>query len=312
MPRAGGGGRRWAAAATKEAAGGGDAWENEAVPEGDTVWLAAQRLHAALAGQVLTTSDFRVPQLATTDLTGRVVLEVVPRGKHLLTRIEGGLTLHTHFRMDGSWHLYRPGEPRRGGPDWQVRVILANAAWEAVGYRLPVVELRATAEEEQFVGHLGPDVLGPDWDLNEAVHRLQQQPTQEIGMALLDQRNLAGIGNLYRTEALFLRGLTPWVTVADVPDLPGLVENARKLMTANKGRIEQSTTGSLRRGETHWVFERQGRPCRRCGSGILSAEQGDPPRQRLSYWCPQCQLGPAPEPAVTRRPRPLGRTRYSP
>jgi endonuclease-8 len=282
------------------------------VPEGDTVWLAAQRMHEALAGRTLTTTDFRVPQLATTDLTGRDVLEVVARGKHLLTRIDGGLTLHTHFRMDGTWHLYRPGDRWRGGPDWQVRVVLANDEWQAVGYRLPVVELLPTHDEGTVVGHLGPDVLGTDWDLDEAVRRLLADPAREIGLALLDQRNLAGIGNLYRTEMLFLRGLTPWVPVSEVPDLPALVENGRRLMTANRGRIEQSTTGSLRRGETHWVFERQGRPCRRCGTRILSAEQGEAPYQRLSYWCPHCQRGPAPAPMTTRPTRPIGRTRYSP
>ncbi|MDT7545702.1 MAG: endonuclease, partial [Actinomycetota bacterium] len=122
------------------------------MPEGDTVWLAAQRMRDALAGRVLTTSDFRVPQLATTDLTGRQVLDVVPRGKHLLTRIEGGLTLHTHFRRDGTWHLYRPGDRWRGGPDFQVRVVLANAEWVAVGYRLPVVELLQTTDEPMAVG----------------------------------------------------------------------------------------------------------------------------------------------------------------
>jgi endonuclease-8 len=282
------------------------------VPEGDTVWLAAQRLRDALAGRVLTTSDFRVPQLATTDLTGRQVLDVVPRGKHLLTRIEGGLTLHTHFRMDGTWHLYRPGSGWRGGPDFQVRVVLANEEWVAVGYRLPVVELLQTTEEGRAVGHLGPDVLGPDWDPDEAVRRLLLDPDREIGMALLDQRNLAGVGNLYRVEMLFLRGLTPWLLVGDVPDLPALVQNGRRLMLANRGRIEQSTTGSLRRGEMHWVFERQGRPCRRCGTRVLSAQQGEPPQVRLTYWCPSCQLGPAPAPSVARQPRPAGRTRYKP
>jgi endonuclease-8 len=281
------------------------------VPEGDTVWLAAQRLRDALAGRVLTTSDFRVPQLATTDLTGREVLDVVPRGKHLLTRIEGDLTLHTHFRMDGTWHLYRPGDRWRGGPDFEVRVVLANAEWVAVGYRLPVVELLRTTDEGDAVGHLGPDLLGPDWDLAEAVRRLLADPDREIGLALLDQRNLAGIGNLYRIEMLFLRGLTPWVRVGDVPDLPALVQNGRRLMLANRGRIEQSTTGSLRRGETRWVFERQGRPCRRCGTRIQSAEQGDPPYTRLTYWCPSCQLGPAPAPSV-RQPRAAGRARYNP
>jgi endonuclease VIII len=282
------------------------------VPEGDTVWLSAKRMHDALAGRPLTVSDFRVPQLATTDLTGRVVHEVVARGKHMLTRVEGGLTLHTHFRMDGTWHLYRPGDTRSGGPDWQVRVVLANDEWEAVGYRLPVVELLPTAGEDRAVGHLGPDLLGPDWDLDEALRRLASDPDAEIGMALLDQRHLAGLGNLYRTEALFLRGLTPWVRVADVTDLPGLVRLGRRLLLTNRDHWEQTTTGSLRRGEDHWVFERSGKPCRRCGTRIASAEQGPAPYQRLSYWCPRCQLGPSPAPATVRTPRPLGRTRYTP
>ncbi|MEO6205607.1 MAG: DNA-formamidopyrimidine glycosylase family protein, partial [Mycobacteriales bacterium] len=265
------------------------------MPEGDTVWLAAQRLREALAGRVLTRSDFRVPQLATTDLSGREVLDVVPRGKHLLTRVEGGLTLHTHLRMDGSWHLYAPGDRWTGGPEWQVRVVLENDTWQAVGYRMPVVELLETAAEDTVVGHLGPDVLGPDWDADEALRRLRSEPAREIGLALLDQRNLAGLGNLYRTEVLFLCGLTPWVLVADVPDLPALVERGRRLMLANRERWEQSTTGSLRRGEDHWVFERGGKPCRRCGTRILTAEQGQAPQQRLSYWCRSCQRGPAPQ-----------------
>jgi endonuclease-8 len=282
------------------------------VPEGDTVWLAGRRLHDALAGRVLTTTDFRVPQLATTDLTGRSVLEVVSRGKHLLTRVEGELTLHTHFRMDGTWHLYRPGDRWRGGPDWQVRVVLANEQWQAVGYRLPVVELLPTADEDRAVGHLGPDLLGPDWDADEAVRRLRADPAREIGLALLDQRNLAGLGNLYRVETLFLRGVTPWVRVADVPDLPVLVETGRRLMWANREHWQQTTTGDTRKGADHWVFERSGRPCRRCGTRILSAEQGEPASARLTYWCPRCQAGPAPEPLRERPARPAGRTRYTP
>ena len=282
------------------------------MPEGDTVWLAGKRLHEALAGRPLTTSDFRVPQLATTDLTGRRVLEVMSRGKHLLTRIEGGLTLHTHFRMDGTWHLYRPGERWRGGAGWQIRVVLANAEWTAVGYRLPVVELIETSDESRVVGHLGPDLLGPDWDTQEAVRRLRADPDREIGLALLEQRNLAGLGNMYRVELLFLRGITPWVPVSDVAELPALVELGRRLLQANKDHVEQVTTGSKRRGESHWVFERTGRPCRRCGSPILSAEQGEPPYQRLTYWCPHCQQGPAPSPSRPAGDRPIGRTRYRP
>jgi endonuclease VIII len=284
------------------------------VPEGDTVWLAAQRLSAALVGRQLTRSDFRVPALAAADLTGRAVLAVVPRGKHLLTRVEGGTTLHTHFRMDGSWHLYRPGDRWRGGPLWQVRAVLSNTEWDAVGYRLPVVELLPTAEEHRVVGHLGPDVLGPDWDRDEAVRRLLADPAAEVGLALLDQRKLAGLGNLYRCEALFLRGVAPWTPVADVPDLPALVEGGRRLLRANRGRWEQSTTGSLRPGQDHWVFERAGRPCRRCGTRVASAEQGTAPYARITYWCPHCQPGPAPRPAAAprRADRPSGRTRYRP
>ena len=280
------------------------------MPEGDTVWLSAQRMHEAFAGEVLTRSDFRVPTLATVDLSGLTVESIRPRGKHMLTSLSDGRVLHTHFRMDGTWHLYRPGDRWTGGADWQVRVVLENASWVAVGYRLPVVELVSSADEA--VGHLGPDVLAEDWDLEEALRRLRAAPDREIGMALLDQRLLAGLGNLYRTEVLFLRGLTPWVTVGDVPDLPALVEKGRRLMLANRGHWEQSTTGSLRRGEHHWVFERTGRPCRRCGTRIVSAMQGEAPYERLSYWCPRCQLGPAPPPLTGRRDRPIGRTRYTP
>jgi endonuclease VIII len=270
------------------------------VPEGDTVHLAARRLQDALAGRVLTRSDFRVPQLATTDLTGRQVREVVSRGKHLLTRIDGDVTLHTHFRMDGTWHLYRPGARWTGGPAYQVRVVLENDDWPAVGYRLPVVDLLATADEHSVVGHLGPDLLGPDWDLDEAVRRVLANPQRAIAPALLDQRNLAGIGNLYKTEALYLSGVTPWTEVAHV-DVEAVVRRAHRLMVANKDHWQQTTTGSTRRGEDHWVFERAGRPCRRCGTRIVEAMQAEPGQERvarISYWCPTCQAGPAPEPGT--------------
>ena len=269
------------------------------MPEGDTVWLAARRLHQALAGEVLTSSDFRVPQLATASLVGQSVLEVVPRGKHLLTRLSAGVTLHTHFRMDGSWHLYEPGDRWTGGPDWQVRVVLTTGTRVAVGYRLPVVELLATSAEDDAVGHLGPDVLDDAFDAQEAVRRLGADPRRDVGLALLDQRCLAGIGNLYRTEALFLSGVTPWTAVGEV-DLPAVVDRAVRLMRANLLHPEQSTTGSLRRGQTHWVFERSGKPCLRCGSRVLSAEQGEPPYQRLTYWCGHCQRGPSPRSAGGR------------
>jgi endonuclease VIII len=259
------------------------------MPEGDTVWLAGRRMHDALAGQILLRTDFRVPQLATADLTGRVVREVVSRGKHLLTRIDDDLTLHTHFRMDGSWHLYRRGARWRGGPDWQVRVVLATDQWQAVGYRLPVVELLARRDEFRAVGHLGPDLLGAGWDRDEALRRLSAAPDREVGIALIDQRNLAGIGNLYKAESLFLSGISPWRQVRDVPDLGAVVDQARRLLTINREHPSQVTTGAHRRGQEHWVFERGGQPCRRCRTRVQVARQGTAPFDRLTYWCPTCQ-----------------------
>jgi endonuclease VIII len=255
------------------------------MPEGDVVWAAARRLHDALAGRELTRSDFRVPRLATTDLTGRAVDEVVSRGKHLLTRVDGDLTVHTHLRMEGSWRIQRATAPVPR--DHRVRLVLANAEWQAAGYSLGVVELVRTSQEDRIVGHLGPDLLGPDWDASEAVRRLLEAPERTIGEALLDQTRLAGIGNLYKAETLFLRGVDPWRPVGEVADLDGLVEVARRLLDANKQGVDQSTTGSRRRGDTTWVYGR--RTCRRCGGPVRRAEQGGPAQERVTFWCPACQ-----------------------
>ena len=259
------------------------------MPEGDTVWLACRRLHESLAGAEVVRSDFRVPQHATVDLTGLRVLEVVSRGKHQLFRFSTGLTLHTHLRMDGSWHVYRPGTPRRGGPEHEVRVVLATAEREAVGYRLPVIELLPTAAEDRAVGHLGPDLLGPDWDAAEALRRLALDPERSVGEALLDQRNLAGIGTLYRAETLFLSGVHPRRPVGEVRDLARVVARAQRLLSANRMHPEQSTTGDTRRGRQHYVFERARQPCLRCATPIETEEFGPAGQERRSYWCPSCQ-----------------------
>jgi endonuclease-8 len=264
------------------------------MPEGDTVWLSARRMHQALAGQRLTRTDFRVPALATADLSGRDVIDVVARGKHMLTRVSGGLSLHTHFMLTGEWRLVPAGSRRGAGPAHEIRVILGTDRWQAIGLRLPVVELLPTSGEPDLLRGLGPDLLGDDWDEAEALRRIRADPAREIGPALLDQANLAGIGNLYKTEALFLTGITPWTTVADVVDLAGLVRRTRRLMLANRDHWQQSTTGDLRRGRDHWVFERYRQECRRCGSEIRIGRQGTPPYDRLCYWCPSCQAGPAP------------------
>jgi endonuclease-8 len=266
------------------------------VPEGDTVWLTAHRLNAALAGEPLVRADLRVPRLATVELAGRTTLEVVARGKHLMTRLEGGLTLHSHLQMDGSWHLYAPGERWRGGPAHQVRAVLATSARTAVGYRLPVLELLPTAEEDGVVGHLGPDLLGPDWDPARALAALAAQPERPLGEALLDQRNLAGVGNVYVSELSFLRGVTPWTPFGQVAAPEKLVALAKRLLEANKARPGHVTTGDTRRGRTHWVYGREHEPCLRCGTPVRKAEHGQGDRARVAYWCPRCQRGPAPEP----------------
>ncbi|NEA37091.1 Fpg/Nei family DNA glycosylase [Streptomyces sp. SID13031] len=258
------------------------------MPEGDTVWRACKRLDQALGGQELTQTDFRVPTLATTDLSGQRVLEVVAKGKHLLMRLSSAVTIHSHFRMDGSWHLYRPGELWKGGPDHQVRAVLTTGNWVAIGYRLPVLDLVATSAEDSVVGHLGPDLLSPAFDRDLALANLAAEPERTISEALLDQRNLAGIGNFYRSEVCFLLGLHPWRPVSSV-DLGGAVDLSRRLMKANLRHAAQVTTGVDRPGQRSYVFERPGKPCRRCRTTIRTAPIGEPPRERVSYWCPTCQ-----------------------
>jgi endonuclease-8 len=257
------------------------------MPEGDVVWRTARQLHEALAGRVLTLTSFRVPHCATTDLAGRRVTEACSRGKHLLIRVEGGITIHTHLKMDGSWRVSPAARPVPASH--RVRLVLANEDWQAVGYQLGVVEVLPTSGEDRAVGHLGPDLLGPDWDLAGAVRRLRAQPGRPIGEALLDQRNLAGIGNLFVAEMLFLRGVSPWRPVGNVADLDALVELGRRLLDANKQRPGQVTTGIWRRGEETWVYGRAGRPCRRCGTTITRAEQGSSGEERVRFWCPHCQ-----------------------
>jgi endonuclease-8 len=261
------------------------------VPEGDTVWRTAQHLDQALTGHVLTATDFRVPGLATLDLSGRVVEQTLARGKHLLTRIGSEHTLHTHLKMEGSWHLYRHATRWRR-PTHEARVVLRTADWTAVGFALGIVEVVARDREREVVGHLGPDLLGADWDQDEALRRLLAEPSRAVGEALLDQRNLAGIGNMYKAELCFLAGVDPRLPVGEVPDLPRLVRRARQVLEANKARTEQTTTGDLRRDRRLWVYRRDGQPCRRCGTTIRVDLQGPRAQERATYWCPRCQPAP--------------------
>jgi formamidopyrimidine-DNA glycosylase len=273
------------------------------VPEGDSVYLVARRLDRALKGRRLARSDLRSPKVATVDLAGRTVLEHDTHGKHLLTRLSGHLTLHTHLRMQGSWRVTSPGKrlPRAVYDD--VRVVLEAMSGATVyGLLLPVVEVVHTSREHDLIGHLGPDPLRPDWNANEAVRLLEKDPARPVAAALLDQRLVAGLGNLWVNELCFLRGLSPWTLVGDV-DVPPLVRLAARALrrSALTPGAYQVTTGNTRRGEQHWVAGRAGRPCLRCGTPIRAvAEVPHDPERRRTWWCPSCQPGPEPGPDRVR------------
>ncbi len=256
------------------------------MPEGDTVHRAARGLDSALTGQVLTGSDFRIPSLATSDVAGATVTGTASRGKHLLTRLDTGITLHSHLKMEGTWQVHPLGTRWRR-PGHTARVVLRTATTEAVGFQV-LLDLVRTEREQDLVGHLGPDLLGPDWDAGVALERLGATPDAAIGDALLDQRNLAGIGNVYKSELCFLGHVDPRAPVGEVPDLPRLVATAKQLLEANKDRPTRITTGDRRPGHRLWVYGRRG-SCLRCGTPIRRAELGPQGQQRPTYWCPSCQ-----------------------
>lgn len=257
------------------------------MPEGDTVFRMARRLNDALAGAVLTGCDIRVPEYATVDLTGESIENVVSRGKHILMRV-GTSTIHSHLKMEGDWHLYRPGAQWRR-PAFQARIVLTTAQHTAVGFELGMLDVVPRAAEDSVVGHLGPDLLGSDWDAAEAVRRVAERSDDPIAVALLDQRNLAGLGNEYVAELCFLRGMLPTRQVRDA-DLPRAVDLAHRLIIANRDRVQRSTTGDLRPGRASWVYGRAGKPCLRCGARIRSGELGRTELEsRVTFFCPHCQ-----------------------
>lgn len=235
--------------------------------------------------------ELRHPQLVEHDLAGQGVAGVASVGKHLFIRFEHGRSLHTHLRMDGSWQLYLPGQRWRHAGH-HVRAVLATAERVAVGVRLRGVGLLRTSEEHRLVGHLGPDLLDPCWGeahASEALRRLTADPAAELGLVLLDQRVMAGVGNVYRCELCFLLGAWPWAPVAELADPAAAISLARTLLRRNAGRVERSTTSELARGRRTWVYERSGQPCRRCGALIRRADQGVGAETRVVYYCPGCQ-----------------------
>ena len=274
------------------------------MPEGDTIFRAAAALDRALAGNVVIRFDTALAHLARvhhdTPVTGRTVEACEPLGKHLLIRFSGDLILRTHMRMSGSWHLYRPGEAwQRAARDMRVRV--DTETWVAVAFNVPVAEFLRTRDlaRNRAVAGLGPDLLSPSFDRDEALRRLQAAGTRSIADAILDQRVVAGIGNVYRSEVLFLSGIHPDRPASALsPEERGrIVDTAVPLMRANTGAGASAgivTRRGLRRTTRHvsgddnlWVYGRRGKPCRTCGTPIESVKRGL--EARSIYWCPLCQ-----------------------
>jgi endonuclease VIII len=273
------------------------------VPEGDTIFRAARTLHRALAGKPVVRFESVFPSLTRihedAPLTNRTVDKVAASGKHLLMHFSGGLILRTHMRMHGSWHIYRPAEawqrPRR-----DMRILVATADFVAVGFNVPVAEfiLEKNLARHDQLRRLGPDLLSDGFDDAEALRRARDRSTELAADVLLDQRVMAGVGNVYKSEVLFVCGVNPFIAVGTLDDdtLRNLIATGRRLLLANVNTALAPMTAdagfrrTTRRDnprERLWVYGRGGLPCRKCGTAIESTKHG--PAARLTYWCPVCQ-----------------------
>lgn len=250
------------------------------MPEGDTIFRAAATLNRALSGSIVTKFETQLPTLAREDIVGRRIEFARATGKWLQIGFSGDLILLTHMLMSGSWHIYRPGE-RWQKSRYHMRVVIETGSIVAVAFNVPIAEFHTAKSLARRHGlhQLGPDILAPDFDESGAVENLKNHPEVEIGVALLDQSILAGIGNMFKSEACFLAGVNPFEPIANLSTLrlAGVVSAARRIM------VESVTSA---RGQL-WVYRRQGEPCRKCGQPILSRKQGSD--ARTSFWCPDCQ-----------------------
>ncbi|NLJ55384.1 MAG: Fpg/Nei family DNA glycosylase [Intrasporangiaceae bacterium] len=258
------------------------------MPEGDTVWRTCQRLDTVFRGQVLALAELRWGRLIDSDLTGMGTIEVVPRGKHILHRLDSGLTVHSHLKMEGSWRIQDATD--RVPQQDRIRAVLGTDRWTALGSRLGRLDLVRTDDEATLVGHLGPDILGEDWDRDRAVANLRAgrlgSTHDLIAASLLDQRNLAGIGTMWASEGLWVERINPWRPVSELGDaqLSALLDRIKRLMTQACAKLP---------GESY-VHARSGHPCRRCGQTIRVALAGPADRERTLFSCPRCQDGLAP------------------
>jgi endonuclease-8 len=279
------------------------------MPEGDTIFRAARTLNQALGGQVVTGFETQLPKLARVDfdsgVVGRTIEKVDAHGKWMLMHFSGDLVLLTHMLMSGSWHIYRPGEAwQRRASDMRI-VVKTEKIW-AVAFNVPIAEFHTadTLRRREGFKSLGHEVLAAQFDVSKAADSLRAHGDLEVGVALLMQSILAGLGNVFKSEVCFACGINPFRHVGDlkVEEVKSLVETSRKFLLANVSEASKDqivtytgmrrTTGSSNREESLWVYGRRGKPCRRCGQVIQSRKQGMD--ARTSFWCPQCQpIGPA-------------------
>lgn len=253
------------------------------MPEGDTIFRTARALHAALAGRKVVRFETVLPRLARVDdqtpLSGRTIDSVTAVGKHLIIRFSGDLTLRTHLRMNGSWHLYRVGQ-RWGRRRSDMRLAIITDEFVAVGFNVPVAEFLSERDltRQPALRRMGPDLLGPRFDIAETVRRMRERGAEEIGNVLLDQRVLAGIGNINKSEVLFACGVNPFVTVDSLSD-----DRMRRIVTRGQAMLRKGVEGR----PPFSVYRRGGQPCRKCGTSISWRRQGA--GARSTYWCPRCQ-----------------------
>lgn len=278
------------------------------MPEGDTIYRAARALQRAIEGKVVTGFETGLAKLARAEdeatLIGRVVEKVESRGKWLLIYFSGDLILVTHMLMSGSWHLYRTGERWRMGRN-RMRVVIRTADWEAVAFNVPIAEFHTarSLERHSQIPKLGPDILAEEFTVEDGVSKLReygaQNPDAEIAVVLLNQRVLAGLGNVYKSEVAFAAGVNPFRAMRTITqrEMETMVDFAQRYMKANvaDGKGDgivtytggRRTTHAMHREERLWVYRRQGQECRRCGATVMMRKQGV--QARSTYWCPECQ-----------------------
>jgi endonuclease-8 len=274
------------------------------VPEGDTIFRAARTLNRALAGHQVTRFETALPQLSRIDedapIAGRTVTSVTSQGKWMLMNFSGDLILLTHMLMSGSWHIYRPGETWQR-PRADMRIVIVTDEILAVAFRVPIAEFHSAASLARRRGFnkLGQDVLTDDFNEEEAQRSIRSRPELEVGVALLTQSVLAGLGNVFKSEVCFASGINPFTRVSSLTDaeLQTLIANSRRFMLANVTDLSgdqivtytgfRRTTRRADPSQRLWVYKRAGQPCRRCGTPIELRKQGVD--ARVTFWCPRCQ-----------------------